>query len=136
MQSLENIRINYFPTILLVFSLLTCARIKHFTPSYSSILVEHEGRNVLEQCSRTAPTDVESFYTLTLNEISILENNFRRLLKTKSLDCCVPGLKVKNLKRTVFQYTGLVKNTFISMLFKSIRPKTLIIITRIGNPNQ
>ena len=99
---------NYIISILILLGLAACAQTKKYTPNYFTILDQIEGRNVLDQCSRTSPTKVENFFTPTSNEVSVLENNFRKLLKTKSIDCCNPAVQIKKLKRTVFQYTGLI----------------------------
>ena len=99
---------NYIISILILLGLAACAQTKKYTPNYFTILDQTEGRTVLDQFSRTSPTKVENFFTPTSNEVSVLENNFRKLLKTKSIDCCNPAVQIKKLKRTVFQYTGLI----------------------------
>ena len=81
---------------------------KKFTPEYSTIITSYKGPEMLKQCSRSVPNNVENYFDLTVIEIGELEDNFKKVLDIKSTGCCYSGIKLHGLKDYVFQYTGLI----------------------------
>ncbi|WP_321342693.1 hypothetical protein [uncultured Draconibacterium sp.] len=81
---------------------------KKFIPKHSTIITSNKGPEMLRQCSRAVPGNVETYFDLNQNEIEELENNFKKVLDIKSTDCCFSGIKIRGLKNYVFQYVGLI----------------------------
>jgi hypothetical protein len=82
-----------------------------FVPVYSTIISSNKGPEMLRQCSRSVPDKVGSYFDLTLNDIQVLENNFKNVLKIKASDCCLLGGMIKNIRNYCFQYVGIAINS-------------------------
>ena len=79
-----------------------------FKPDISGILSLEDGKKVLDQCSRSTPRKVKSFFVITNTEIEKLENNFKIILSEKAEECCISGFSIENLKKYGYQYIGVV----------------------------
>lgn len=90
----------------------------NFSPKFSAIISKENGLKLLNQCSRYIPTNVDTYFDLSENEILELHNNFKKIYKIKSNKCCVIGLKISNLENYRFQYVGVIikgkKNIYIN----------------------
>ena len=96
--------------IMIVGTMNSFAKSKKFVPEYSAILKSDKGPEILRQCSRSTPKNVENYFDLTPVEIGDLENNFKKVLDIKSTGCCYSGIKLHGLKKYAFQYIGLIIN--------------------------
>jgi len=81
-----------------------------FVPKYNTIISSNKGADMLKQCSRAAPGEVDSFFTLTSNDVQKLENNFKKILNIRAKDCCLLNGMIKNIENYCFQYVGFVIN--------------------------
>ena len=76
-------------------------------PKYSVSFDIEKGSRLLKQCSRGTPDNISSYWTVTADEIKVLEDNFEKIKKLKSTDCCYPGTAIGNLSKYGFQYIGV-----------------------------
>lgn len=77
-----------------------------YRPDYFGIVSVNEGKRVLRQCSRSAPTKVRSFFIPSSEELESLEENFMKILLVEASGCCGLG-RVRNLENYGFQYLGV-----------------------------
>jgi hypothetical protein len=94
---------------LMLFSQSNISIDKH-NPLYNVILTKDKGEKLLNQCSRAVPSNITDYFDLEKENISLLENNFKKLLKVKAKDCCLIGGKIDSLDNYAFQYIGVIIN--------------------------
>jgi hypothetical protein len=52
-------------------------------PKYSVSFDIEKGSRLLKQCSRGTPDNISSYWTVTADEIKVLEDNFKKIKKIK-----------------------------------------------------
>jgi hypothetical protein len=104
-MKLEKMRILI---VLIVFVISGHTQNYELIPEYKVILEKSLGNDLIEQCSRSTPEDIDEFYNITNEEIEILEQNFKKIKKVKSTNCCWEGVYISNLKRYGYQYIGVI----------------------------
>jgi hypothetical protein len=62
-----------------LFGLTANCQILKFKPSFSVTLDTSFGSTLLNQCSRSVPENISSFWTITQHDVESLENNLRSL---------------------------------------------------------
>ena len=99
----------------LLFLILTTAtgfnsegQSNRFEPSFSVVVDTSIGKQLLNQCSRATPANVQSFWTPTPADITEMENNFTNIYFLKASECCWKGAKVDSLHNFSFQYLGVI----------------------------
>lgn len=81
-----------------------------YIPKFSTILSANHGEKILNQCSRSVPKNVNSFFELTKKDIENLEENFTKIYSLKSTECCFKKMKISDLNNFAFQYVGVIIN--------------------------
>lgn len=80
---------------------------KTFKPEFSTIINADKGQEMMAQCSRSTPEKIDGFWNLTEKDAEKLENNFSKITHMKSIECCISGGRIKNLKQYGYQYLGV-----------------------------
>ena len=80
----------------------------NFKPYFSIVVDTSIGNQLLRQCSRATPKNVDAFWTPTKSDIKQLENNFKKINTIKATECCWKGAKVDSLHNFSFQYLGVI----------------------------
>lgn len=104
---MNNFGLVFYFTLILTTGLCQDYGLK---PKYSVTFDKEKGSRLLKQCSRGTPNNISSYWTLTEDEIKLLEDNFKKIKKLKSSDCCYPGTMLGNLNKYGFQYVGVTIN--------------------------
>jgi hypothetical protein len=78
-----------------------------YKPKNWMLLNKNQGKELMKQCSRYSPK-AKKFYNLDSTTISIIENNFKKLYEISSTECCMPGDTIKDLRKYIIQYLGVV----------------------------
>ena len=95
--------------ILLSHLLIPCDnQSDRFIPNHWAVIEATNGSKLLEQCSRSTPQNVTDFWNPSLEEVSTLHINFKRIRDIESTGCCYEGGKITSLKGFGFQYLGVV----------------------------
>lgn len=98
-----------FTIIFLFFPCLSNCQNFYFKPKYSIAFDSSKGDALMHQCgSRAMPKKISDYWNLRQTDIKLLENNFKKVQKLKSDQCCNKGFKVSNLKKYGFQYVGVL----------------------------
>ncbi len=79
-----------------------------FKPSFGVALDTSYGSTMLDQCSRSIPENINGFWTISLSEIAILEDNFKKIDTITAKECCFINAKVDRIERYAFQYIGVI----------------------------
>jgi hypothetical protein len=80
----------------------------NFKPLFSAGLDTTQGRLLLKQCSRATPKNISSFWSISSDNIDVLESNFETIYSLTSKKCCWTDGTVDSLKNFGFQYVGVV----------------------------
>jgi hypothetical protein len=81
-----------------------------YVPEFSTVISSAKGDEMLRQCSRSVPSEVDGYFEIAKGEIEKLESNFKDILKVKATGCCLLGGKISNLNSYCYQYLGLLIN--------------------------
>ena len=79
-----------------------------FIPKYKSIISLEKGNNLLNQCSRSIPENIDGFFDLSENEVNEIQNNFKKIYKLKSSGCCIKKVKIGDLNQFAFLFIGVI----------------------------
>ncbi|RYE53453.1 MAG: hypothetical protein EOP48_14370 [Sphingobacteriales bacterium] len=80
----------------------------NFSPSLEVVVNHSRQTDILKQCSRITPKDVEGYWSIDTLSVQKLHANFRKVQKLKP-DCCTAmGWKIQNLQPYAFQYLGII----------------------------
>lgn len=91
---------------LLLVTTVANAQYYYFKPKYSIVLDSTNGPAIINQCSRDHPKNVSGFWNVSVDEISILEKNFGKVLLIRIKDG-FGNIRVCDLTHFVYQYMGL-----------------------------
>lgn len=82
---------------------------KHnFTPKYSIVVDTSIGKEMLRQCSRCTPKHIDGYWKPSEFDIKVLERNFNKIYRVKSLKGHGDRETVDSLKYFSFQYLGVL----------------------------
>ncbi|AHM62935.1 hypothetical protein D770_23450 [Flammeovirgaceae bacterium 311] len=108
-----KLQIKYLRLVMVLILVCICSssfsQTNKFIPEFSTALSSDVAPDILKQCSRSVPGNVESYFDLKDVDIQRLESDFRKVLSVNPDGCCYPG-KIGNLKKYGYQYAGLVIN--------------------------
>ena len=93
----------YFLFFLPVFS--NAQSTNKFTPDFSMVIDTSKMKKISQSCNGSDLKDIEMCWIITFRELSILENNFKKIHKY------FLGNKVDSLNHFAFQYLGVWKNS-------------------------
>ena len=101
-------------TIILI-PYFTYSQTTKFKPLFGVIFDSLKGPELINQCTRDTPQNINSFWTPTEGDVKILEKNFKIIYKYPKNKCKVWPGKVKKLENFAFQYLGVLikKNRLI-----------------------
>ena len=74
----------------------------------SVLLTGEEGRRLLDQCSRSTPSEIDGFWTPSLEDIEILESLLGSVRRRKSEGCCLSGGRIRDPFSYFRQYVGVL----------------------------
>ena len=78
-----------------------------FTPSYEVVVKSLGQKDILKQCSRDTPKDVEGIWLVDSLSVQKLHANFGKVQKLKPVCCPVMNWRIEDLQRYAFQYLGV-----------------------------
>ena len=79
-----------------------------FTPSHEVVIKSSSQKNILKQCSRITPKEVEGYWLVDTSSVKKLHTNFKRVQKLKP-DCrTAMGWQIQDLQPFAFQYLGII----------------------------
>ena len=95
-----------FLYILFCLPVISNAQITNrFTPDFYTVIDTSKLKKVTHSCNDTELKDIKKCWIITFREISILENNFKKVHKY------FLGDKVDSLRLFTFQYLGVWRNS-------------------------
>ncbi|NDK57102.1 hypothetical protein GWO68_14345 [Pontibacter sp. BT213] len=66
-----------------------------------------KGEQLLNQCSRSTPENINSIWELDKVHVEILDKNFDKVKEVTSSGCCDSGERITNLDEYVYQLVGV-----------------------------
>lgn len=79
-----------------------------FHPVYEIVFDSSNAGQLLRQCSREVPKNIQAFWTPSSDDIDKLENSFEKVYDLKSNGCCIEGSKIRDLNLFAFQFAGVI----------------------------
>lgn len=98
----------YIFSLLLFTSLHTQSQTNRHRPEYCVVLSGESGKKLLEQCSRSVPGKIRSYWNPDSVQIEKLFSNFKSILELSSEGCCIPSARIDKLESYAFQFCGVV----------------------------
>src|SRR5436190_7715212 len=79
-----------------------------FKPKFNTVLDSSKGKELMKQCTRCIPKNIEKFWNVSDSDKMKLESVFKKVLKLKST-CGItfPNESISGLEYYLFQYIGV-----------------------------
>jgi hypothetical protein len=102
--------ISFFTVTALLGVLTSHSQTGDFKPSFSAAFDTAQGKYLLSQCSRSTPKNIAGFWTISTEDVNLIESYFKKIYSLTAEGCCWQGRKLDSLKNYGFQYVGVVIN--------------------------